>query len=236
MHAKVSVVISAASGPRALAGLRQRPLRKSTGAHGHEEATAVVLNATLYSSPATFRTDLHSNLYVWRASGRALLKILSKACLDRLDQQSFGRIAKKQLPITQWQMQRQSTKKPKQLLASARSSFGNRQADEVREMLEEARRDAEATKELRSSPKCRPMQQLRHARIAAYPRYRASSPIRRVRSGWPKLSANLAVDLASKVRCISETMTRGKQSDLVREATTKLAQFNRSEQQLIVKR
>ncbi|QDU56375.1 F0F1 ATP synthase subunit B [Aeoliella mucimassa] len=88
--------------------------------------------------------------------------------------------------------------------------------EEVREMLEEARRDAEATKS----------QILSEAEAAAKSRHdRAVRDIEQARDSavrtLAETSANLAVDLAGKV--IAQNLSTDQQAELVREATTKLA-------------
>lgn len=88
--------------------------------------------------------------------------------------------------------------------------------DEVREMLEEARRDAEATK----------AQIVSEADAASKAhRDRAVRDIEQARDGavrqLAETSANLAVDLAGKV--VEQNLTADQQADLVREATSKLA-------------
>lgn len=88
--------------------------------------------------------------------------------------------------------------------------------DEVREMLEEARRDAEATKS----------QIVSEADAAARAhRDRAVRDIEQARDGavrqLAETSANLAVDLASKV--VQQNLSADQQAELVREATTRLA-------------
>jgi len=88
--------------------------------------------------------------------------------------------------------------------------------DEVREMLEEARRDAEATK----------AQIVAEADAAARARRdRAVREIEQARDGaireLAETSAHLAVDLASKV--VRQNLSADQQADLVRDATTMLA-------------
>lgn len=88
--------------------------------------------------------------------------------------------------------------------------------DEVREMLEEARRDAEATK----------AQIVAEADAAAKAhRDRAIREIDQARDGavrqLAETSANLAVDLAGKV--VRQNLSADQQAELVREATSKLA-------------
>lgn len=88
--------------------------------------------------------------------------------------------------------------------------------DEVREMLEEARRDAEATK----------TQIVSEADAAAKAhRDRAVREIEQARDGavrhLAETSANLAVDLAGKV--VQQNLSPDQQAELVREATTRLA-------------
>jgi F-type H+-transporting ATPase subunit b len=88
--------------------------------------------------------------------------------------------------------------------------------DEVREMLEEARRDAEATKS----------QIVVEAESAAKAhRDRAVRDIEQARDGavrnLAETSANLAVDLAGKV--VRQNLTGAQQAELVREAIGKLA-------------
>jgi F-type H+-transporting ATPase subunit b len=88
--------------------------------------------------------------------------------------------------------------------------------DEVREMLEEARRDAEATKTQIVSEA--------DATAKAH-RDRAIRDIEQARDGavrqLAETSANLAVDLAGKV--IKQGLSADQQAELVREATSRLA-------------
>lgn len=93
--------------------------------------------------------------------------------------------------------------------------------DEVREMLEEARRDAEATKS----------QIVAEADAAARAhRDRAVREIDQARDvavrELAETSANLAIDLAGKV--VRQNLSGEQQSDLVREAISKLAGANPS--------
>lgn len=88
--------------------------------------------------------------------------------------------------------------------------------DEVREMLEEARRDAEVTK----------AQIVSDAEAAAKSHSeRAIREIGQARDGavreLAETSANLAVDLAGKV--VQQNLSTEQQAELVREATNKLA-------------
>lgn len=88
--------------------------------------------------------------------------------------------------------------------------------DEVREMLEEARRDAEATK----------AQIVSEAEAAAKAhRDRAIRDVEQARDSavrsLAETSANLAVDLAGKV--VRQNLTGAQQAELVREAIGKLA-------------
>lgn len=94
--------------------------------------------------------------------------------------------------------------------------------DEVREMLEEARRDAEATK----------TQIVAEADAAAKAhRDRAVRDIEQARDGavrsLAETSANLAVDLAGKV--VRQNLSSDQQAELIREATTKLANSSPSQ-------
>lgn len=94
--------------------------------------------------------------------------------------------------------------------------------DEVREMLEEARRDSEATK----------AQIVAEADSAAKAhRDRAVRDIEQARDGavrsLAETSANLAVDLAGKV--VQQNLSSEQQAELVREATTKLANSSPSQ-------
>lgn len=88
--------------------------------------------------------------------------------------------------------------------------------DEVREMLEEARRDAESTKAQILS-EADSQAQARHDRAIRDIELARDSAVRTL----AETSANLAVDLASKV--VVQNLTSEQQTDLVREATTKLA-------------
>ncbi|MCG8448449.1 MAG: F0F1 ATP synthase subunit B [Pirellulales bacterium] len=95
-------------------------------------------------------------------------------------------------------------------------------ADEVRELLEEARRDAEHTK----------AQILAEAKQAAdQERDRAVRDVERAADHAMKnlaeTSANLAVDLAGKV--VRQNITPKQQADLVKEALSSLAATNPSE-------
>ena len=91
--------------------------------------------------------------------------------------------------------------------------------DEVREMLEEARRDAEGTKativaEADAAAKARQDRALRDIDLAR------DSAVRQL----AETSANLAVDLAGKV--VKQNLSADQQAALVREATTRLASNN----------
>src|SRR5690606_12825749 len=93
--------------------------------------------------------------------------------------------------------------------------------DEVREMLEEARRDAEVTKG----------QIVAEADAAARAhRDRAVREIDQARDvavrDLAETSANLAIDLAGKV--VRQNLSGEQQSELVREAISKLASANPS--------
>ena len=103
----------------------------------------------------------------------------------------------------------------KGLLASYEARLATAK-DEVREMLEEARRDAETTK----------AQILGEAEAAAKARHdRAIRDIEQARDSavrtLAETSANLAVDLAGKV--VAQNLTADQQAALVSEATSKLA-------------
>lgn len=91
--------------------------------------------------------------------------------------------------------------------------------DEVREMLEEARRDAEVTKativaEADAAAKARQDRALREIDLAR------DGAVRQL----AETSANLAVDLAGKV--VKQNLSADQQAALVREATTRLASTN----------
>lgn len=91
--------------------------------------------------------------------------------------------------------------------------------DEVREMLEEARRDAEVTKstivaEADAAAKARQDRALRDIDLAR------DGAVRQL----AETSANLAVDLAGKV--VKQNLSADQQAALVREATTRLASKN----------
>ncbi len=88
--------------------------------------------------------------------------------------------------------------------------------DEVREMLEEARRDAEATKTQIVSEADAASRAHRDRAIREIDQARDSA----VRS-LAETSANLAVDLAGKV--VRQNLSGDQQAELVREAITKLA-------------
>lgn len=91
--------------------------------------------------------------------------------------------------------------------------------DEVREMLEEARRDAEVTKativaEADAAAKARQDRALRDIELAR------DGAVRHL----AETSAHLAVDLAGKV--VKQNLSADQQAALVREATTRLASTN----------
>ncbi len=109
----------------------------------------------------------------------------------------------------------------KRLLAEHEAKLA-RAADEVRELLEEARRDAEHTKS----------QIVAEAKKAAdQERDRAIRDVDRAASNAMKslaeASANLAVDLAGKV--VKQNITPDQQAQLVREAIGRLAASSPSE-------
>lgn len=88
--------------------------------------------------------------------------------------------------------------------------------DEVREMLEEARRDAEATK-AQIAAEAEAAATARHDRAIRDIEQARDSAVRQL----AETSANLAVDLAGKV--VQQNLSPEQQAELVREATTKLA-------------
>ncbi|MCO6048148.1 F0F1 ATP synthase subunit B [Aeoliella sp. ICT_H6.2] len=88
--------------------------------------------------------------------------------------------------------------------------------DEVREMLEEARRDAEATK-TQIVAEAESAASARHDRVIRDIEQARDSAVRQL----AETSANLAVDLAGKV--VQQNLTAEQQAELVREATGKLA-------------
>ena len=109
----------------------------------------------------------------------------------------------------------------KRLLAEHEARLANT-ADEVRALLEEARRDAEHTK-------AHIVEDAKKAADAE--RERAVRDIERAANhamkGLAETSANLAVDLAEKV--VRQSITPEQQSSLVREALDKLGVTNPSE-------
>ncbi|WP_425398809.1 F0F1 ATP synthase subunit B [Aeoliella sp.] len=88
--------------------------------------------------------------------------------------------------------------------------------DEVREMLEEARRDAEATK-TQIVAEAEAAATARHDRVIRDIEQARDSAVRQL----AETSANLAVDLAGKV--VQQNLSAEQQAELVREATSKLA-------------
>jgi F-type H+-transporting ATPase subunit b len=103
----------------------------------------------------------------------------------------------------------------KRLLAEHEAKLAGAAA-EVKAMLDEARRDAEATKsqivaEARDAAKAEHQRSQRDIEVA----------LDSATKNLAETSANLAVELAGKV--IRETMSPGKQQELVREAMAKLS-------------
>lgn len=179
------------------------------GAHAHEVGHG---NATqALEDPAEFRTDLAIYTFVVFL---LLLAILSMVAWPKISVALSEREKRIEGAIADALAKQDEAKR---LLAEHEAKLASA-AGEVRAMLEEARRDADATRE----------QIVAEARTAAsQERDRAIREIDAAAAGAMKgiaeTSANLAVDLAGKV--IRESINPAKQQELVRVA---LARMNAS--------
>jgi F-type H+-transporting ATPase subunit b len=179
------------------------------GDHAHEVGHG---NAThSLEDPAEFRTDLAVYTFVVFL---ILLAILSMAAWPKISAALAEREKRIEGAIADALAKQEEGKR---LLAEHEAKLASA-AGEVRAMLEEARRDADATRE----------QIVAEARVAAgHERDRAIREIdlaaASAMKGIAETSANMAVELAGKV--IRESVNPAKQQELVRTA---LAQMNAS--------
>jgi F-type H+-transporting ATPase subunit b len=207
----------AASGPAASAVAQEAASpREAAESEAHAEAHAGEHhelghgNATeSLESPAEFRTDLA--IYTF-AVFMLLLAILSKAAWPKISEALEEREKRIEGAIAAAEAKHEEAKR---LLAEHEAKLATA-AGEVRALLEEARRDAEATKaqivaEAREAAKAEHQRAQRDIEVAldAATKYLAET------------SANLAVELAGKA--IRETIQPAKAQELVREALAKLS-------------
>jgi F-type H+-transporting ATPase subunit b len=180
------------------------------GPHGHHELGHGNATAAL-EDPAEFRTDLAIYTFIVFL---VLLAILSMAAWPKISTALAEREKRIEAAIADALAKQEEGKR---LLAEHEAKLASA-AGEVRAMLEEARRDAEATRE----------QIVADARVAAaHERDRAVREIdaasAQAMKNIAETSANMAVELAGKV--IRESVNPAKQQELVRAA---LAQMNAS--------
>lgn len=185
------------------------------GGGGHSENLGHGNAGAQLNDASEFKTDLAIYTIVVFL---LLLAILSKfawpvvtAALEEREKRIEGNIAAAEA----------KHEESKRLLAEHEAKLA-RAADEVRELLEEARRDAEHTKS----------QIVAEAKKAAdQERDRAVRDVDRAADNAMKslatASANLAVDLAGKV--VKQNITPDQQAQLVREAISRLAASSPSE-------
>ena len=182
------------------------------GAHAHEVGQG---NAThSLEDPAEFRTDLAVYTFIVFL---VLLAILSMAAWPKISVALSEREKRIEGAIAAALAKHEDAK---QLLAEHEAKLASA-AGEVRAMLEEARRDADATRE----------QIVAEARAAAaHERDRAIREIDiaagHAMKGIAETSANLAVELAGKV--IRESINPAKQQELVRVALARMNASNPS--------
>jgi F-type H+-transporting ATPase subunit b len=182
------------------------------GAHAHETGHG---NATqALEDPTELRTDLAIYTFVVFL---LLLAILSKFAWPKISVALSERETRIERAIADAQAKNEEAKR---LLAEHEAKLASA-AGEVRAMLEEARRDADATRD----------QIVADARTAAgQERDRAIREIDAAAAGAMKgiaeTSANLAVELAGKV--IRETINPAKQQELVRVALARMNASNPS--------
>ena len=182
--------------------------------HGEHEDLGQGDASDSLESPAQFRTDLA--IYTF-AVFLLLLAILSRAAWPKISEALLAREKRIEDNLAAADAKHEEAKR---LLAQHEAKLASAAA-EVRAMLEEARRDADATKE----------QIVSEARAAAgLERERAVRDIDTAADHAMKrlaeTSANLAVELAGKV--IRETINPAKQQELVRVALAKLNASNPS--------
>jgi F-type H+-transporting ATPase subunit b len=184
----------------------------AAGAHAHEIGHG---NAThLLEDPTEFRTDLAIYTFVVFL---LLLAILSMAAWPKISTALADREKRIEAAIADALAKQEEGKR---LLAEHEAKLASA-AGEVRAMLEEARRDADATRD----------QIVADARVAAaQERDRAVREIDTAASHAMKniaeSSANLAVELAGKV--IRESINPAKQQELVRVALARMNASNPS--------
>lgn len=184
------------------------------GDHGHHDLGHGNAGADL-ESPAEFRTDLAIYTFV---VFMLLLAILSKMAWPAISSALLEREKRIEANIADAE---KMNAEAKDMLAQHEAKLASA-ADEVRELLDEARRDAETTKS----------QIVAEAKEAAdKERERA---VREVELATDKAmhtlaesSANLAVDLAGKV--VKQNITPDQQAALVREALGTLASSSPSD-------
>jgi F-type H+-transporting ATPase subunit b len=170
---------------------------------GHGDATASLEN------PAEFRSDLAIYTFVVFL---LLLAILSRAAWPMISEALLEREKRIESAIAAAEAKHEEAKR---LLAEHEARLAGA-ALEVRALLEEARRDAEATKgeiiaDARDAAKQEHDRAQRDIEIA----------LDHATKHLAETSANLAVDLAAKA--IRETINPAKQQELVREALIKLS-------------
>lgn len=183
----------------------------AAGAHGHEDLGHGDASAVL-ESPEDFRTDLAIYTFV---VFMLLLAILSWAAWPKISEALLARERRIEDSLTAAEAKHEEAKR---LLAQHEAKLASAAA-EVRAMLEEARRDADHTRE----------EIVAEARAAAQQeRERAIRDIDTAADHAMKhiaeTSANLAVELAGKV--IRETINPAKAQELVRTALAKLKASN----------
>lgn len=186
------------------------------GGHGHEDLGHG--NATKgLNDPSQFRTDLA--IYTF-AVFLVLLAILSKAAWPKISEALVEREKRIESALADADAKHEQAKA---LLAQHEAKLATA-ADQVRALLEEARRDAEATRDAI----------LAEARDgAAKERQRAVRDIElaadSAMKGLAETSASLAVQLASKVLGEQVQASPAKQAELVRSALSQLTSSSPSQ-------
>jgi F-type H+-transporting ATPase subunit b len=192
---------------RAQEGEAPAAAEHSDAAHGHDDLGHGDASSNL-ENPAEFRTDLA--LYTF-AVFVLLLAILSRAAWPKISEALLARERRIEESLAAAEAKHEEAKR---LLAQHEARLASAAA-EVRAMLDEARRDADHTRD----------EIVAEARAAAQQeRERALRDIDTATDHALKniaeTSANLAVELAGKV--IRESINPAKQQELVRSALQKL--------------
>lgn len=209
MHVKAYLLVAAMLVAATLVvGLGACPAMAADAGHGGHDLGHGNASFSL-ESPAAFSTDLAIYTFIVFL---AVLAILSKAAWPTISTALEEREKRISDAIAAADAKHEQAK---QLLAQHEARLASA-ADEVRALVEEGRRDAEATKE-QIVAEARAAAGQEHQRALRDIKIATDHAVQRL----AERSAEAAVELAGKV--IRETITSQKQSELVRQAMTRLS-------------